>query len=288
MPATAATPIRLGAVSYLNTLPLIEGLGKLSDLSITLTAPARLIDLLMERAVEVALASVIDAQRAAEPVAILPVGMIGSDGPTLTVRLFSRVPIERITRVHADIESHTSVALLRVLLAERFGLTPTVVDFDPDHPTPEAESILLIGDKVITHPATAALYPHQLDLGEAWRDWTGLPFVYAVWMCRAEDAGSARIRAAAAILDRQRRHNATRLPWIAATRAPARGWPVDVACDYLGEHLTYDLGRRAHDAVRLFFDACARHAILGEVRKIAWIPLVLWRPHAPGASAGAS
>lgn len=275
MTSTLAPTIRLGAVSYLNTLPLIEGLGKLADVALTLTAPSRLIDLLTSGDVDVALASIIDAQRSPVPLALLPVGMIGSNGRTLTVRVFSKVPIDRIERVHADIDSHTSVALLRVLLAERFGIRPRLIDFDAHAPRGPSDSppetLLLIGDKVITHSPDAGEYPHQLDLGEAWRETTGLPFVYAAWMCRDADAESELVRCAAAILDRQRRHNATRLPWIAAMRAPARDWPVALAASYLGEHLRFAVGDDERRSVDDFFRLCREHGVLDQPKPVRWL-----------------
>jgi chorismate dehydratase len=271
--AIAVQPVRLGAVSYLNTLPLIEGLGKLADVSLTLTAPSRLIDLLMDGTVDLALASIIDAQRAPTPVALLPVGMIGSDGATMTVRLFSRVPIERLAAVHADVDSHTSVALLRVILAERFGLRPDLIAFDADAPSPgePPEALLLIGDKVVARAASLDDYPHRLDLGQAWRELTGLPFVYAAWMCRDADADADAVRAAAAILDRQRRHNATRLGWIAAARAPARGWTPHHAERYLRGHLRFDVTPGDRQAVDRFADLCVSHGVIAERRSLRWI-----------------
>lgn len=275
VPVTDA--IRLGAVSYLNTLPLIEGLGKLADVSLTLTAPSRLIDLLIDRTVDLALASVIDAQRASLPVAIVPAGMIGCDGPTLTVRLFSRVPPERITRVHADVDSHTSVALLRVILAERFAVSPAIAEFDADArraamTSTDAwpESLLMIGDKVVTDSPPAIMYPHSLDLGQAWKELTGLPFVYAVWMCREGEADSEAVRTAAAVLDRQRRHNATRLDWIVSARAPSRGWPAEVARDYLSGLLRYEPTGESRRAIERFFELCQLHGVLDTVRPLRW------------------
>jgi chorismate dehydratase len=284
MTAPGIDLVRLGAVSYLNTLPLIEGLGKLADVSLTLTAPSRLIDLLMDGTVDLALASVIDAQRSPRAVALVPAGMIGCDGPTMTVRLFSRVPAERITKVHADVDSHTSIALLRVILAERFGVHPELIDFDADAHRADAarssgaaldatawpESLLMIGDKVVTDSPPAILYPHQLDLGQAWHAMTGMPFVYAVWMCREGEAASEAVRAAAAVLDRQRRHNATRLDWIVAARAPSRGWPAEVARDYLGGLLRYEVTPESRLAIARFFELCNKHGVLGSVREVRW------------------
>lgn len=279
--APPGRPVRLGAVSYLNTLPLIEGLGKLRDAQLTLTVPSRLADLLGSGEIDAGLASIIDAQRAdLPPLALLPAGMIGCDGPTMTVRLFSSAPIERLGPIHADIDSHTSVVLLKIILKRRYGLSPEIVPLDAEQlaaggPGAEAvrrwpASMLIIGDKVITASPPAALYPHQLDLGEAWKALTGLPFVYAMWMCRADEAASERTRTIAALLDRQRRHNATRLDWIVAARGPARGWPIEAARQYLGGLLRYDVTPQDRRAVDLFFDLAAEDGFISARRPTLW------------------
>lgn len=280
--------VRIGCVRYLNTVPLIEGLHKLVGVELVPAVPSRIVDLLAGREVDVGLVSLVDAARSPAPLALLPVGMIGCDGPTLTVRLFSGVPIERMTRVHADTDSHTSTVLCRVLLDRLHGIRPEVTDFDArermevgggggDRETRELdeawpETLLLIGDKVVTDSPPAVRYPYQLDLGEAWRSLTGLPFVYAVWMCRAGEADESRIRTAAAILDRQRRHNLTRLDWIITTRAPEHRWPADLARTYLGQLLRYEVGPRERDAVSRFFEEAARLGLI-EMRAPRWVEL---------------
>ena len=158
---------------------------------------------------DLALAPVIDALRSDAELELVPAGAIGCDGATLTVRLYSAVPFEQARRVHADADSHTSVTLARWLLATRFNARPEFVEFDARErvevagdtggaPAEWPETMLMIGDKVVTDSPPAVRYPHQLDLGEAWRAETGLPFVYAVWMRRAGDAPSPRERAAIA------------------------------------------------------------------------------------------
>jgi chorismate dehydratase len=275
-------PVRIGCVKYLNTLPLIEGLRAWRDCELVAAVPSRLIDMLLGGEVDVALASVIDAARASgqttggTPVpqtTLLPVGMIGCDGPTLTVRLFSRVPIEEIETVGADTDSHTSVVLMQVLLWKKFGRRVRVVDYDArehmvvgrkETPPPSSlrsdtspagageVALLLIGDKVVTDAPSEAEYPHQMDLGAAWKELTGLPFVYAVWMCRGGEEGSLKVQAAAKMLDRARRHNATRLDWIAESRSEERHWPRDLAAKYLGTYLKYDVGEPEREAVEKF------------------------------------
>lgn len=261
-PGSAGTaPVRLGAVSYLNTLPLIEGLEKLKDVELTLRPPSELIGELLSGRVDAALAPVIDAQLGTEPLALLPCGMIGCDGPTLTVRLSSDRPLNELERVRVDSESHTSVVLMRIILKRMHGVEPAleVVDGQSLLRGDDAPSgaTLLIGDKVITGAETLADAPIQLDLGEAWKEMTGLPFVYAVWMCRASQVDAPNIDLAMAVLDRQRLHNRTRLDRIARTRGPEHDWPTRSASEYLGRMLRYEVGPREREAIERFYDEAA-------------------------------
>src|SRR5438045_511103 len=111
---------RIGCVSFLNSKPLIDPLvsahgGKEhSDVDVHFAVPSQLLGLLQSGSVSTALMSVVDYHAA--NVVLLPAGMIGCDGPTLTVRIYSRVPAEKITLVHGDTDSHTSVILAQVIL----------------------------------------------------------------------------------------------------------------------------------------------------------------------------
>ncbi|MGQ0627713.1 MAG: menaquinone biosynthetic enzyme MqnA/MqnD family protein [Phycisphaerales bacterium] len=276
----------IGFVKYLNTLPLVAGLDVHRELELVAAVPAKLGPLLSPGAdgrpaeLDIALASIIDAARSTTPLAVIPAGMIGCDGPTLTVRLFSAVPIERLSTVFADTDSHTSVALLSVLLQRLHGLRPRIVDFDAreriatcaaeSNAGPEwPEAMLLIGDKVVTDSPPAVRYPHQLDLGEAWKRLTGLPFVYAAWMCRRDEADQPAIRAAAELLRRQRLRNTLRLDWLIDQSASERRWPPDLARQYLGELLRFEIGPRERRAVATFLHEC--HALgLSPTEQVTW------------------
>jgi len=270
-------PVRIGCVKYLNTLPLIEGLASWRDAQLIAAVPAKLIDMLLSREVDLALASVIDAARNRGRVAILPVGMIGCDGPTMTVRVFSRVPLEQLRTIGIDTDSHTSVALMRIIMKRRYGVDVQTIDFDArEHVAignkagAPLDALLLIGDKVETDPPLATDFPHQLDLGEAWKQLTGLPFVYAVWMCRAGEEDSLPISTAASVLDRTRRHNATRIDWLVASRAGERGWPLEAASEYLGRKLKYEVGDREIEAVARFVEECAAMGLC-DAGELNWV-----------------
>jgi len=278
--------VRIACVRYLNTVPLIEGLEKLPSVELLPTVPSRIAGMVASGEADVGLVSLIDAARSEVPLALLPAGMIGCDGPTLTVRLFSAVPLAKVRRLHVDTDSHTSAALARVLLARLHGVRPDIVDFDarervplggrgnpvgtdPDLDQAWPETVLLIGDKVVTDAPPAERYPHQLDLGEAWKGLTGLPFIYAVWMCRADRAGNPAVAQAADILDRQRRRNALRLGWIAATAAAEHRWPEDLAGRYLGSLLRFDVGEREREGARRFLEEAAGLGLV-ERRELLW------------------
>ena len=271
--------VRVGCVSFLNAKPLIDGVAVAAEIPggtpgatpgaagvpVTYAVPAKLLGLLESGEVDIALCPTIDYHRAAMPLVIVPVGGIVSDGPTFTVRLYSRVPIERITTVHADTDSHTSVALLRVLLDEVYGLRPALVDYAAGtQPPPEA--MLLIGDKVVTQSPRAVEYPHQMDLGEAWKRQTGLPFVFATWMARE----GAALGDVPARLEAARVRNAARVGEIAERYAGPHGWPLELARDYLGRILGYTIGPRELEAMARFGEKAAALGAIGR----AW-PLQL-------------
>ena len=271
--ALVPPPLRLGVVSFLNTLPLIDGLERLADVELRCTVPSLLLEKLMTDEVDVALCSSIDYQRSPTPLVIVPAGLLGCDGATLTVRLYSSVEIPSISRVYCDTDSHTSIALMQILLEELHGIEPQLVDYDAREQVAEnrlvdrPETMLLIGDKVVTDSPPASRYPHQVDLGAAWRALTGLPFVFGLWLAK-RDADRSRIATAAAILDRQRRHNRERLDLIIHRQAHQRRWPVDLAGGYLKEKLAFELTASRRAGLELFFDMAYEHGLIEQRRPL--------------------
>ncbi|HSV15130.1 MAG TPA: menaquinone biosynthesis protein [Tepidisphaeraceae bacterium] len=245
---------RIGSVSYLNAKPLIYGLDEADDLQLTLDVPSKLIDGLRERRFDVALLPVIDYQRL-PGLRILTSGGIGSDGPTLTVRIFSKVPIEQITRLACDTDSHTSVALARIILAESFNLHARFIDWNHEERTP-AEARLLIGDKVVCEEPPG--FDHQLDLGEAWKRLTGMPFVFAAWMAReGVELGDLPQR-----LEDAKREGLQHAVELVERFAVPRGWPAELALQYLTVYLKYDIGDRQLVAIRKFYELATKHQII--------------------------
>ena len=255
----------IGCVSYLNARPLIAGVEASPGVRVVSDVPSRLLDGLVSGRFDVALCPVIDYQTAATDLAIVPVGAIGSDGETLTVRVFSSRPLSRVTRIAVDGDSRTSVALLQLVFAELYGdlprLDPLPAGPGPRPLPPEADAILLIGDKVITG---APALPYQLDLGEAWKRLTGLPFVFATWMARASDD----LGGLPELLRHCREANAHRIDDIVAGHAAAAGWPEDLARHYLGTILRYRLGQRELKAITTFWSRCRDAGLIAELRPL--------------------
>ncbi len=175
--------IRVGAVSYLNTKPLIYGFeqGLMKDeIELIFDYPASIARMLLADEIDLGLV----------PVAVIPAMedyyinsdyCIGADGEVASVCLFSEVPIEEVTHVLLDYQSRTSVALARILLREYWRVTPRLVDAKADFRDQigGTTAAIVIGDRALQQRKISAFI---YDLGEAWKKHTGLPFVFAAWI----------------------------------------------------------------------------------------------------------
>ena len=259
-PAPPRRPLRVGSVSFLNAKPLIYGIDASAGVELALDVPSALLDGMRRGRYDVALLPVIDYQRM-DGLRVLTAGGIGCDGPTLTVRVFSRVPIEQVQTLACDTDSHTSVALARIIFAETYGFVPEMVPLNRNDPSGAPGSPgtqLLIGDKVVCEEPRG--FPHQLDLGEAWKNLTGLPFVFAAWMARDDvDLGDLPQR-----LERAKRDGLKHVHEIVARDAVPRGWPAEVARRYLTENLQFDIGPAQLEAIRRFHALAHRHGVLAQ------------------------
>jgi chorismate dehydratase len=187
---------RVGHIQFLNCLPLYWGLirsGALLDMDLTKDTPDRLNDALVRGDLDIGPISVVEYLRHANDLVVLPGLAVGSDGPVLSVNLVSTVPPDRLDGrlVALGSTSRTSVLLAQALLEDRHGITPRYATMPPDLTAMlmEADGAVLIGDAALraTHEAgSKGLY--VTDLGAAWKDWTGLPMVFAVWAARRDFA----------------------------------------------------------------------------------------------------
>ena len=186
MASTAPRPstIRIGAVRYLNAWPLTFYLDRFAPAAeVVVDFPSRLADGLAHGQLDVGLISSIEYSR--NPgCTIVSDACIASDGEVRSVKLHSRVPLERIGSLALDEGSRTSAALVQIWLKERMGLTPELRPL-PIGALPadcQADAVMLIGDRGM-RPAGGE-FTFAWDLGEEWTRWTGLPFVFALWVAR--------------------------------------------------------------------------------------------------------
>ena len=173
--------LRVGAVNYLNTKPLIEGLTDFApDIELSLDLPSRLADQLAGGELEVGLIPVIEYLRG-DGYSVVPNCSIASRGPVLSVTVFSRVPWDEIRSVSLDEGSRTSAALTKVLL-NRPNILYRQLPIDVPADDVSTDAVLLIGDRAMK--ACLPGFGHSYDLGEEWYRLTGHPMVFAVWAVR--------------------------------------------------------------------------------------------------------
>ncbi|WP_128382306.1 menaquinone biosynthetic enzyme MqnA/MqnD family protein [Streptomyces cavernae] len=186
---------RVGHIRFLNCLPLFWGLartGSLLDLDLRTDNPDGLNDALAAGDLDIGPISLIEFLRHADDLVALPDIAVGSDGDVMSCLILSQVPLEELDgeRVALGSTSRTSVRLAQLLLSERVGVRPEYVVRDPDLPTmmADARAAVIIGDAALSaalHEAPRlGLQVH--DLGRMWKEWTGLPFVFAVFAARRE------------------------------------------------------------------------------------------------------
>ncbi len=191
---------RVGHIQFLNCLPLYWGLvhsGALLDIELTKDTPDRLNEALVAGDLDIGPISLVEYLRHADELVVLPDLAVGSDGPVLSVVLASAVPLDEVRTVALGSTSRTSVLLARMLLEERYGRRPAYVTMPPDLPLMlrEADAAVVIGDVALraTYEAERGGSADPLgliDLGAAWREWSGLPMVFAVWAARRSFAES--------------------------------------------------------------------------------------------------
>lgn len=257
---------RLGVVSYLNSRPLIYGLEAAPDFELTLDVPARLPALLDAGRVDAALVPVVDLVRPQRDWVVVSDGCIACDGETFTVRVFSRVPLTQVDTLHVDGDSHTSVALAKLLWRESFGGRDLIVEpFERDQPTDACQAILLIGDKVVGQPLID--FDIETDLGSAWKSLTGLPFVFAVWAGRS-DVDHSEL---AGRLGQARDQGVAHAEEIAERIAPTMGWPVELAKRYLTRRLQFTLTPRHRQGMELFLEKARTHGLISAGRELSFV-----------------
>jgi chorismate dehydratase len=251
-------PIRLGAVSYLNTRPLVYGLEAQRDrFHLRFDVPAQCAELLHADQIDLGLIPSIEYP--GHDYRIVPGVSIASDGPVASVAIFSKVPTGGIRSIALDTSSRTSIALLRVLCARWFEIAPRLVNMPPDlgRMIGECDAALVIGDNAL-FTDEQALGLEKVDLGEEWIGMTGLPLVYAFWAGRPGIVGQPDVVALQEARDRGLAATAT----IGRQSFPDNPDKAARADHYLRENVKYDLGEREIAGLQRFFGLAAEVGVL--------------------------
>ena len=175
--------IRVAAVSYLNTKPLIYGFeqGMMKDkIDLITDFPAKIADMLVKDETDISLVPVATIPLL-EEYHIITDYCIGADGAVASVCLFSDVPMEKISTILLDYQSRSSVALLRILLRDHWKISPQLLQGGEGYEEQISGSVagLVIGDRAFIQRKNRK---YIYDLGLAWKALTGLPFVFAAWI----------------------------------------------------------------------------------------------------------
>lgn len=252
---------QIGAVNYLNTVPLVWGMlhgPQKEGVELSFSIPSTCAADVENGRVEIGLVPV--AEIARRDLEIVPGVGISCRGAVRSILLFARVPWPKIRTLAADLSSRTSVELARVILREKYGVTPEISLREPalDKMLSEADAALIIGDPALQ--VNPEGYPFEwLDLGAEWFELTGLPMVFAAW------AGKAGLPIAElqAITLGSYDHGRAALDRIIDQEHPGRGISKELASKYLRRHIFYEIGPKEQEGWQAFLElADLRSAIV--------------------------
>ncbi len=180
-------PTRIGAVSYLNTKPLIFGLDQAlkSGDALSLDLPSKLATDLASGSIDIGLIPVVEYFQHPK-FEIVSDAVIACRGPVWSVRVFFRCDPSEVRSLALDEGSRTSAALSKVLFHHKYGFIPKTIPLkmEDDPVESPADAVLVIGDRAMHPESFRPAFHSDWDLGQTWFEETGLPFVFAMWVAR--------------------------------------------------------------------------------------------------------
>lgn len=278
---THTSPIRLGRIGYLNVLPLHYPLEQgilAGDFELVSGPPAMLNTLMDQGRLDISGCSCIEYARHPEKYLIVPDLSIGSRGPVQSVLLLSRSRPQDLDgkTILVSAQTHTSAALVDLLLQQHIGVSPFYQTGDATailNAGERPEAILCIGDEALNlrrHPD----YPQRMDLGEAWREWTGQPFIFGLWIARREAACARReeVKAGARLLIEAKKWGQANLDLISAEAAKNSILSEAEMRSYFSG-LVYDLGAEELAGLELFYQLLAKAGVIPAPPELCFLPL---------------
>jgi chorismate dehydratase len=246
---------RVCAVNYLNTVPLVWGIEHgaergIFDLNYAL--PSECADQLAAGDADIGIVPVIEMAR--QKLDYFRSTGIACRGAVRSILLVSKVPLREIKTLATDTGSRTSVMLARIVLAEKYGVTPNLISRRAELAPMlgEADAALVIGDPAL-HLDPATLPFATLDLGFEWTQMTGLPMVFAVWSGRKE---VMQPRFEQAFLN-SCREGLAHMDEIVSEQSPIRRITQQLAREYLTHHIVFELNDRDHEGLNLYLKHAA-------------------------------
>ena len=255
-------------VQYLNSVPLVWGMlhgGQQGRHELEFATPSSCADAVRQRKADIGIVPCIEYHQM-ERMEILSGISIASKREVKSVLLLSKVPIEKVQSVSVDNTSRTSAALLRVLMGKFYSRG---VDIVPAYPRPEemlkhADAALVIGDVALTCKSAAL---HVYDLAAEWRKFTGLPFVFALWVGH-EDGRLGRHRQD---FEASRSYGLAHVEEIATEYAPKLNLTPVAIKAYLTENIDYSLDEENREGLRLFSKLARETGIIPVERELHFV-----------------
>ncbi len=266
--------MRIAASTYLNSAPLVHSFASkafgarytfLGD-----AAPSRCAAMLAAKQADIALIPVIEYQRIPD-LLVIPNIAVAAKRQVRSVLLVARKPLAEIKTLALDTSSRTSQALVQIVLAERYGVTPQLLEHTPRLGAgfasvfAEADAALVIGDPALCLMTEAeALGLTIYDLAEEWHALTGLPFVFAVWAVRAEALAESRLEPNQLVSDflEAKAEGLRRVPEIAAQFVAELPLPLSDLLDYLHINVNYDLDETNRTGLQRYYERAATHGFI--------------------------
>lgn len=253
--------IRVGAVSYLNSVPLIWGMlrgDEQSAVDLSFSIPSVCASEVARGLTDIGLVPVAEIARQGLDI-LADVGIVAR-GAVRSILLISRVPWPKIRSLAADSSSRTSVQLARVILRERFGVEPDITEQRPDwrEMLSTSDAALVIGDPALRIDPDTLPYEH-MDLGAEWMRLTGLPMVFAAWAGKPGNSD----RGFRDLALRSCQFGVANLSEILAVECGKRGIGPHLGEQYFARHIHFPLGETELKGLRQFWALCRAGAPVG-------------------------
>jgi chorismate dehydratase len=258
---------KVSVVQYLNTVPLVWGMlhgEQREKYDLAFTTPAGCAEAVRQRKADIGIIPSIEYQRL-DRAQILAGISIASKNEVKSVLLLSKLPVEKITSIAADNSSRSSAALLRILFRKfyRRSVNITLSAPKPADMLKRADAALVIGDPALTYQGDV---PEIYDLAAEWKKFTGLPFVFALWVGH-EDAMLAKFRKD---FEASRDYGLTHVDEIAAEYATKLNMKIPGLKVYLTQNIDYSLDEENRKGLRLFYQLAREMGIIPVEKDLAF------------------